>query len=223
MAFLPYISLNEIPQALWVVASGVSKLGVAPCDSEHPFAYNIGYQNPLNNAQAQSLMYYLLSLPCVSGFKECDPFNPGDAIPGLFDVRVRMDNPDCAQQVFEVIVTDPSQNRWSISEIKRIVRPDCLYTALVVHSAQKLAGNTGLLWIVVRDILTSVERDRLLRQLPKLHAVHSATLRGESIFELRVDYRAVKDVNLMTSRLAVLGIFPDFRAEIGGTVYQSTM
>lgn len=218
-----FIALNDLPRAMWVVATTVNIPGRTRLGPEWPLGYRFGFERPLSAAQQVNLANYLLQKPSVRSLRQYSLDRPQDVPAINLSLSAEMTDADSAQQVFEVIVADPRQNRRAIREIKEIVRPICPYTALVVHSAQKMSGNTGMLWIAVRDELTAAECARLCNQLPKLRDVHTAVLRGASTFELRVDYKIVKKCDLMISRLAVLGIFPDFRAEASGVTYEAVI
>lgn len=218
-----FIPMYEIPQALWVVASTVDDPRFTRLGPEQPLAYCFGYINPLSELQQRSLEHYLLLQSTLLSVRRRDMSNPRDAFLNSLSVSFKMTNPDCATDVYEVIVGNPQNRRQAIADLKSVVRPECPYTALVLHSVQKLAGNTGLMWVAVRDSLSANECKRLLEQFPKLRVVHSATLRGLSTFELRVDYSVIKKRNLMISHLAVLGIFPDFVMETGDTVYTQAL
>lgn len=218
----PLVPLQDLPQALWVVAS-TTPTPSKQYGPEWPLAYRFGFAKPLYAEQIASLVHYLLEKPSIDSVR-LHQLNKPDEVPLLeMTTSVRMTNVDTATQVFEVLVASPLQHRCAVREIKEVVRPQCAYTALVVRSTYKLAGNTGLVWVAVRDELPDLERLRLCNQLQKFTKVHSAVVRGTSTFELRVDYPLVKKFDLLVRSLVVLGIYPDFLAEVGATTFEKAI
>ncbi len=220
---LPPVLLKDLPRALWVVAATVSTSEHRLLGPEWPLAYRFGFASPLKPDEQVSLTHYLREKPSVGAVRLHNLARPGHVPHIPQSTSVWMTNPDRAQQVFETLVSNPQHHRQAIREIKEVVWPECPYTALVIHSAHKLPGNTGLIWVVVRDELTCAERSRLSDQITKVQGVHSAITRGTSTFELRVDYRLVTQYDRLTSPLAALGVYPDFRAEAGATTYEKAV
>lgn len=212
------VPVQDLPQALWVVASTIKG-----SDIELPSAYRFGYAEPLSAPHIGGLTHYLLEKPTVHSLRlhKLDRPDQVPAIPG--SVSGYMTDPEMAKQVFEVVVADSRQHRQAIREIKEVVRPECPYTAFVMSSAQKMSGNTVLLWVVVRDELSASEQLRLCGALQSFRQVHSVVVRGASTFEMRVDRQLVKRYNSLTSPLAVVGIFPDFIAETGATTFEKAI